>query len=102
MPTKMLIDGEPVAGDGAGLFYRRTVVAQGDARAETATPEGFGPVVTQLHVTDAKDALTFANASRCGLAASVRAARTVSGVGGDRSVCALDADTALRHMMIAH
>ena len=58
-------------GDGAGYFYRPTVVANVDNDAEIATSEVFGPVVTLSRFKDADEALKIANASGYGLASSV-------------------------------
>ncbi|MEM9578891.1 MAG: aminobutyraldehyde dehydrogenase [Pseudomonadota bacterium] len=58
-------------GEGAGYFYRPTVVANVDNNAEIATQEVFGPVVTVSRFSDADEALRVANAGRYGLASSV-------------------------------
>ena len=58
-------------GAGSGFFYQPTVVANVDNKAEIATNEIFGPVVTVSRFSDAEDALKIANAGRYGLASSV-------------------------------
>lgn len=59
------------AGEGRGYFYQPTVIADVDHRAEIATQEVFGPVVTVSRFRDAEDAIASANAGRYGLASSV-------------------------------
>ncbi|MCE1117331.1 MULTISPECIES: aminobutyraldehyde dehydrogenase [Pseudomonas] len=60
-----------VAGQGAGFFYRPTVVADVDHRAEIATEEMFGPVLTVSRFTPDQDPIAIANATRYGLASSI-------------------------------
>ncbi|MEM7508818.1 MAG: aminobutyraldehyde dehydrogenase [Pseudomonadota bacterium] len=59
------------AGDGAGFFYRPTVIANVDNDAEVATDEVFGPVVTLSRFSNTEEAIRWANAGRYGLASSV-------------------------------
>ena len=67
--TELLAGGAQVARD--GIFYPATVIAGVRSGDELATEEVFGPVVTVQRVTDEADALTKANATTYGLAASV-------------------------------
>ncbi|MCB4457311.1 aminobutyraldehyde dehydrogenase [Leisingera sp. McT4-56] len=66
---------EVVAGgtaeEGAGYFYRPTVLANVSNDAEVATREVFGPVVSISRFSGAEDALRIANSGRYGLASSV-------------------------------
>ncbi|MFY0312300.1 aminobutyraldehyde dehydrogenase [Leisingera sp. D0M16] len=66
---------EVVAGgtaeEGAGYFYRPTVLANVSNDAEVATSEVFGPVVSVSRFSEAEDALRIANSGRYGLASSV-------------------------------
>ncbi len=68
-------DAEVVTGGGAvdrpGFFYEPTVVAKVDQGAEIVQREIFGPVVTVQPFADEEQALTWANGTRYGLAASV-------------------------------
>lgn len=59
------------ADTGNGFFYRPTVLANVSNKAEVATQEVFGPVVTVSRFGDAEEALRIANSSRYGLASSV-------------------------------
>ena len=59
------------ADTGNGFFYRPTVLANVSNKAEVATQEVFGPVVTVSRFADAEEALRIANSSRYGLASSV-------------------------------
>ena len=59
------------AGDGAGAFYKPTVLAKVDNRMVVARDEIFGPVVTAIPFEDEKDAVQIANDSKYGLFASV-------------------------------
>jgi acyl-CoA reductase-like NAD-dependent aldehyde dehydrogenase len=70
--------------DGPGWFYPPTVLCASAPEPEEALEGVFGPVVLVRGVPDADSAVTAANASRCGLAASVwsrdtRAARALAG-----------------------
>ncbi len=58
-------------GTGDGFFYQPTVIANVDSRAEVASQEVFGPVVTVSRFTDADEALKIANGGSYGLASSV-------------------------------
>ncbi|MEW2911173.1 aminobutyraldehyde dehydrogenase [Leisingera sp. JC11] len=70
---------EVVAGgtaeEGAGYFYRPTVLANVSNDAEVATSEVFGPVVSISRFSEAEDALRIANSGRYGLASSVWTAK---------------------------
>lgn len=59
------------APEGAGYFYRPTVVADVDDTAEIARHEVFGPVVTLSRFTDEDQVIRTVNAGRYGLASSV-------------------------------
>src|ERR671918_2138646 len=59
------------AGDGAGAFYKPTVLAKVDNRMVVARDEIFGPVVTAIPFEDEKEAVQIANDSKYGLFASV-------------------------------
>lgn len=54
-----------------GYFYQPTVLADVDNRAEAATSEIFGPVITISRIKDEDEAIAIANAGRHGLASSV-------------------------------
>ena len=56
---------------GPGFFYEPTIVANVDNNAEIACQEVLGPVVTVSRFSDAEEAISWANASRYGLASSV-------------------------------
>ncbi len=58
-------------GDGPGLFYEPTVLADVDHSMLIMQEETFGPVVPVMAVRDADEALRLANDSRYGLNASV-------------------------------
>lgn len=68
-------DAEVVTGGGAvdrpGFFYEPTVVAKVDQGAEIVQREIFGPVVTVQPFAGEEQALSWANGTRYGLAASV-------------------------------
>ena len=59
------------AGEGDGLFYQPTVIANVDNDAEIARNEVFGPVVTISRFSNADNAVKTANTGRYGLASSV-------------------------------
>ena len=67
--AEVVTGGAPGAGE--GFFYRPTVVANVENRAEIACQEVFGPVVTISRFGEAEDAIAWANASPYGLASSV-------------------------------
>ena len=67
--ASIVAGGEAVAGP--GWFYRPTVLMADSAAAEEALAGVFGPVVLVRGFADADAAVTAANASRYGLAASV-------------------------------
>jgi acyl-CoA reductase-like NAD-dependent aldehyde dehydrogenase len=58
-------------GDGPGLFFEPTVLADVDHSMLVMQEETFGPVVPVMTVQDADEALRLANDSRYGLNASV-------------------------------
>jgi acyl-CoA reductase-like NAD-dependent aldehyde dehydrogenase len=57
--------------DGAGYFIRPTIVRDLPDTATLVTEEQFGPVLPMLRFADIQDVLVRANASLCGLGASV-------------------------------
>jgi aminobutyraldehyde dehydrogenase len=67
--AKVLTGGEPIGGPGA--YYKATVVADPDQKAEIVQQEVFGPVVTVQRFTDEDQAITWANDVVYGLASSV-------------------------------
>jgi len=67
--AEVVLGGEP--GDGAGAFYRPTVLAKVDNAMTVAQEEIFGPVVTVIPFEDEADAVRIANESRYGLMATV-------------------------------
>jgi len=67
--AKVLTGGEPIEGPGA--YYRPTVVAVEDQKAEIVQQEVFGPVVTVQRFTDEDKAVAWANDIVYGLASSV-------------------------------
>ena len=66
---KVMTGGEPI--DGPGAYYRPTVVADVDQKAEIVQQEVFGPVVTVQRFTDEDQAVQWANDVVYGLASSV-------------------------------
>ena len=66
---KVLTGGESIEGPGA--YYRPTVVADVDQKAEIVQQEVFGPVVTVQRFTDEDQAVQWANDVVYGLASSV-------------------------------
>jgi len=67
--AKVLTGGEIV--EGAGAYYRPTVVTVDDQKAEIVQQEVFGPVVTVQRFSDEDEAVTWANDVVYGLASSV-------------------------------
>jgi acyl-CoA reductase-like NAD-dependent aldehyde dehydrogenase len=67
--AEVVIGGE--LGDGAGAFYRPTVLAGVDNSMEVAQEEIFGPVVTVIPFEDEPHAIRLANDVRYGLFATV-------------------------------
>ncbi len=59
------------AADRAGFFVEPTVVAGLDQDDEMIQREIFGPVITVQRFSDEEEAITWANATRYGLASSV-------------------------------
>ncbi|MBB2899668.1 acyl-CoA reductase-like NAD-dependent aldehyde dehydrogenase [Kineococcus radiotolerans] len=59
------------APEGAGFWFRPTVVLAPDPRVRVATEEVFGPVVTVTPFDDEADAVRIANDSRYGLSGSI-------------------------------
>jgi aminobutyraldehyde dehydrogenase len=66
---KVLTGGEAIAGPGA--YYKPTVVAVDDQKAEIVQQEVFGPVVTVQRFDDEEQAVAWANDVVYGLASSV-------------------------------
>jgi 1-pyrroline dehydrogenase len=67
--AKVLTGGEPI--DGAGAYYKPTVVADPDQKSEIVQQEVFGPVVTVQKFGDEDEAVGWANDVIYGLASSV-------------------------------
>jgi acyl-CoA reductase-like NAD-dependent aldehyde dehydrogenase len=67
--AKVLTGGESM--DGAGAYYKPTVVTVEDQKAEIVQQEVFGPVVTVQRFNDEDQAVTWANDVVYGLASSV-------------------------------
>ena len=67
--AKVLTGGEPI--DGPGFYYKPTVVADVDQKAEIVQKEVFGPVVTVQRFSDEDQAVAWANDVVYGLASSV-------------------------------
>ena len=67
--AEILTGGETI--DGPGAYYKPTVVAGIDQKAEIVQREVFGPVVSVQRFTDEDEAVTWANDVDYGLASSV-------------------------------
>ncbi|MGZ8580018.1 MAG: aminobutyraldehyde dehydrogenase [Actinomycetota bacterium] len=67
--AKVMTGGEPI--DGPGAYYKATVVADVDQKAEIIQKEVFGPVVTVQRFSDEDQAVQWANDVVYGLASSV-------------------------------
>jgi len=67
--AEILTGGEVI--DGPGAYYKPTVVAGIDQKAEIVQREVFGPVVSVQRFTDEDEAVTWANDVDYGLASSV-------------------------------
>jgi len=67
--AEILTGGEAI--DGPGAYYKPTVVAGIDQKAEIVQREVFGPVVSVQRFTDEDEAVTWANDVDYGLASSV-------------------------------
>jgi 1-pyrroline dehydrogenase len=67
--AEILTGGEKI--DGPGAYYKPTVVAGVDQKAEIVQREVFGPVVSVQRFTDEDEAVTWANDIDYGLASSV-------------------------------
>ena len=67
--AEILTGGEVI--DGPGAYYKPTVVAGVDQKAEIVQREVFGPVVSVQRFTDEDEAVTWANDVDYGLASSV-------------------------------
>jgi 1-pyrroline dehydrogenase len=67
--AKVLTGGEPI--EGAGAYYKPTVVTDVDQKAEIVQQEVFGPVVTVQRFSDEDQAVAWANDVVYGLASSV-------------------------------
>ncbi|TBV09282.1 gamma-aminobutyraldehyde dehydrogenase [Phytopseudomonas dryadis] len=67
--TRVIAGG--AAAEGAGYFFKPTVIADANQDDEIVTSEVFGPVVSVTKFTDEAQALAWANDSNYGLASSV-------------------------------
>src|SRR5438128_776628 len=67
--AKVLTGGDAI--DGAGAYYKPTVVTVEDQKAEIVQQEVFGPVITVQRFNDEDQAVTWANDVVYGLASSV-------------------------------
>jgi acyl-CoA reductase-like NAD-dependent aldehyde dehydrogenase len=69
--ARLLTGGRRGGGDGGGMFYEPTVLADVDHTMKCMTEETFGPTLPIMKVRDAEEALRCANDSPYGLQASV-------------------------------
>ena len=67
--AKILTGGK--RGDGPGDWYEPTVIADVDHSMKVMTDETFGPVIPVMKVSDAEEALKYANDTTYGLSGSV-------------------------------
>src|SRR5204863_2776274 len=67
--AKILTGGK--RGDGPGDWYEPTVIADVDHSMKVMTEETFGPVILVMKVSDAEEALEYANDTTYGLSGSV-------------------------------
>src|SRR5207237_4593304 len=66
-----LVFGGGVAAELGGLYHRPTLFVDAPAGSEILAKEVFGPVLTAQPFADEDEAVALANATACGLAATV-------------------------------